>query len=84
MLFAIKIFLTTASYQFFQNGQILIDHGSFFQQKILYNLTVSNFENELITYYTKDSPFKILNNSDIDTRKNTDILSISKSEYNLS
>ena len=31
--FVVDFFPTTVSYQFFKNGQILLNHGSFFQEK---------------------------------------------------
>ena len=46
-----QTFYLIASYQILKTDVILINHGSsFFREKILYNLTVSNFLN-WINYY---------------------------------
>ena len=42
-----RMFLTIAVYQFFENDWIYLNHGPFFGHNILYESTVSNFENKL-------------------------------------
>ena len=46
MFHAIEFFPTVVSYQFFENTWIFINHDLFFGENILYNSTVSNFENK--------------------------------------
>ena len=47
MFFEIECFLTVASYQFFKKSYwIFLIYGFFFQEKILYNSTISNFESK--------------------------------------
>ena len=46
IFFVIELFLSVASYQYFQNTSILINLVYFFRKNILYNSTVSNFESK--------------------------------------
>ena len=43
MLFVKELFFTVASYQFFENEWIAINHGFLFEDNVLYNSTISNF-----------------------------------------
>ena len=46
MFFVMGSFFTIASYQFFNNDWIFLNHDSFFRENIFYGSTLFNFENE--------------------------------------